>query len=100
MPKYKYYRIQGTFKLIEGKNGPTSFLLLVSKLHGEINERINSKGENRKKEYLTEKQAGYICRKVDSGNLINKSTMRQEIDQDTELDKMNDTRVMKIHIEN
>ena len=64
---------------------------LGSKLGGEVNERINSRGENREKEYLTEKQAGYIYRKVESGNLINKSMMRQEIDQDTELDKMDVT---------
>ena len=64
---------------------------LGSRLDGEVNERMNSKGENREKEYLIEKQAGYIYRKVRSGNLINKSTMRQEIDHDTELDKMDDT---------
>ena len=66
-------------------------MLLGSKLGGEVDERINSKGENREKGYLTEKQASYIYRKVESANLINKSIMRQEIDQDIELDKMDDT---------
>ena len=66
-------------------------MTLGSKLGGEVNERIKSKGENGEKEYLTEKQAGYIYRKVESENLINKRMMRQEIDQDTELDKMDDT---------
>ena len=41
--------------------------------------------------YLTTKQANYVYRKVQSGIIINKNMMRQEIDQDTELDKMNDT---------
>ena len=33
----------GNFKHIEGKNGPTAFLPLGSKLGGEVNERISSK---------------------------------------------------------
>ena len=41
--------------------------------------------------YLTARQTNYIYRKVESGNFINKSMMRQEIDQDIELDKMDDT---------
>ena len=40
---------------------------------------------------MTVKQANYIYRKVELGNLIIKSVMRQEIDQDLELDKMDDT---------
>ena len=43
------------------------------------------------KEYLTMKQADYIYRKVELGSLINKNTMKEEIDQDVELDKMDDT---------
>ena len=58
---------------------------------GEDDERIDSKGENREKGYLTVKQAKCIYRKVGSGNLIDKSMMRQEIDQDIEFNKMNDT---------
>ena len=62
-----------------------------SKLGGEINERNISKGENTDKGYLTAKQTSYIYRKVESGNVINKNMMRQDIDQDAELDKMDDT---------
>ena len=65
---------------------------LGSKLGGEGDERINSKGENIEEEYVTVKQAMYIYRKVESGNLIDKSMMRQEIDQDIELDKMDETK--------
>ena len=64
---------------------------LGSKLDGGVNRRINSKHENREKGYLTVKQANYTYRKVESGNLIDKSMMRQEIDQDIELGKMDDT---------
>ena len=43
------------------------------------------------KEYLTMKQADYTNRKAELGSLINKNTMKEEIDQDIELDKMDDT---------
>ena len=78
-------------KLMEGKNGPTTFLPVRSKLGGEVKEKKNSKGENREKGYLTAKQTNYVYRKVELGNLMNKNTMRQEIDQDIELDKMDNT---------
>ena len=50
-----------------------------------------SKGENTDKEYLTAKLENYIYRKIESGNLIDKNMMRQKIDQDIELDKMDNT---------
>ena len=65
---------------------------LGSKLGGEVHRKKFSKGENREEGYLTAKQANYIYRKVQSGNVINKNTMRQEIDQDIELEKMIDAR--------
>ena len=37
------------------------------------------------------KQEDYIYRKVELGSLSNKNTMKEEIDQDTELDKMDNT---------
>ena len=49
-----------------------------------------SKSDNVRKEYLTMKQADYIYRKVELGSLINKNTIKEEIDQDVELDKMDD----------
>ena len=61
------------------------------KLDGENIKRNISKGNNTDKGYLTVKQANYIYRKVVSGNLINKNMMRQEIDQEIELNKMDDT---------
>ena len=55
----------------------------------EIIKEIN-KSDNVGKECLTTKQADYIYRKVEIGSLINKNIMKEEIDQDVELDKMND----------
>ena len=71
---------------------------LGSKLGGEINERNISKGENTDKGYLTAKQANCVYQKVELGNLINKNTMRQEIDQDVELKKWMIQVAMKICI--
>ena len=58
------------------------------------------RGENTDRGYLTANQVNYIYRKVDLGNLINKNIMRQEIDQDIELDKSNDTSCDENHIGN
>ena len=35
--------------------------------------------------------ADYIYRKVELGSLINKNTMKEDMDQDVELDKLNHT---------
>ena len=39
---------------------------------------------------LTLRQADYTYKKVELGSLINKNTMKEEIDQDVELDRMDD----------
>ena len=59
-----------------------------SKLGGENTDRKINKGKDINKEYLTTKLTNYLYRKVELGSLINKSMMRQEVDQDIELDKM------------
>ena len=51
-----------TFKLIEGKNGPTTFLPLYTGIGGQ--SRSNKYKENK---YLTEDQARHIYKKVKSG---------------------------------
>ena len=83
--------VREKFKLIEGKNGPTAFLPLGSKLGEENSNRKINKGENTDKRYQTAIHGNYIYRKVQLGNLFNKNMMRQEIDQDIELDKMDNT---------
>ena len=63
---------------------------LGSNLGGNNERKEVNKSDSVCKKYLTIKQADYICRKVELGILINKNTMKEEIDQDTELDKMDD----------
>ena len=64
---------------------------LGSKIGENNNNKIISKCGSRKDRYLTEKQAAYIYRKEESGSIISKNTIRQEIDQDVELGKIYDT---------
>ena len=45
---------------------------LGPKLDGENTKRKIKNGKNLSKEYLTMKQANYMYRKIDLGNLINK----------------------------
>ena len=55
---------------------------------GQNTSHKNKYNENK---YLTEDQARHIYKKVESGNIINVSTLKQEIDQDQELNKLDDT---------
>ena len=58
---------------------------------GKNNKRKEvNKNDSINKNYLTSKQADYIYRKVELGSLINKNTMKEEIDPEVELDKMDD----------
>ena len=65
-----------TFKLIEGKNCPTTFLPLNANIGGQSKPNRNTEKifgqKNRLDTYKT----------VESGNTINISTKKQEIDQD------------------
>ena len=45
----------------------------------------------KEKKYLTEDQARHIYRQVELGDIINISTMKQGIDQDLELNRLDDT---------
>ena len=56
-----------------------------------MKEQVN-KNDSIDRNYLTSKQADYIYRKVELGSLINKNTMKEQIDPDIELDKMDNTR--------
>ena len=63
---------------------------LGSNLGGNNKKKEVNKNDSIDKDYLTSKQADYIYRKVELGSLINKNTMKEEIDPDVELDKMDD----------
>ena len=57
-------------------------------LGGNNKKKEVNKNDSVGKNYFTTKQADYIYRKVELGSLINKNTMKEEIDPDVELDKM------------
>ena len=61
---------------------------LSSKLGGTNKKKEINKNNSIDKNCLTSKQADYIYRKVELGSLINKNTMKEEID--VELDKIED----------
>ena len=75
-----------TFKLIKVKNDPTTFLSLYVNIGGQIRSDKHKYKENI---YLTEDQARQIYKKVESGNIIDVNTLKQEIDQ--ELNRLDDT---------
>ena len=71
--------------LQKGKNGPTTFLPLKANIGGWVKPNRNE--ETR---YLTD-QAKYTYKMVESGNVINIDTIKQEIDQEQELNRLDDT---------
>ena len=60
------------------------------KLGGNSNKVGIDRNDSLGKNCLSSKQIEYIHKKVELGNLINKSTMKEEIDPDMELDQMDD----------
>ena len=72
------------FKLVKGKDGTTSFLPIKSKTGGKV-----SYIKNKKALCLSEKQANYICKKVEKGKVINTNTMKDEIEQDIDREDYN-----------
>ena len=73
-----------SFKLIEGKNGPTTFLPLNTKIRGQT-RYIKDKTAI----CLADNQARHVYKKVKSGSIINIDTIKQELGQET--DKVDDT---------
>ena len=63
---------------------------LDSNLGGNNKRKEVNKNDSINKNYLTSKQADYIYRKVELWSLINENTIKEEIDPDVELDKMDD----------
>ena len=61
-------------------------------LNANIGGQIGpDKYESKDNKYLTEEQARHVYRKVESGNIININLLKQEIEQDQELSKLDDT---------
>ena len=71
---------------MKGRNDPTTFLPLSPKIGGQIN---NNKPKD--DQYLTEEQARHVYRKIELGGIINADTLCQEIGQERELNRIDDT---------
>ena len=67
-------------------NGPTIFLPLSSKIGGLVNKNKPSI-----EQYLTREQANFVYKKTESGEMINKVILQQELEHERQLDKIDDT---------
>ena len=76
---------------MNGRDGTTAFLPLVSKIGGQVSHDRPKVGQ-----YLTREQANYIYKKVETGEMIKIDTIQQEMEQEGQLNKME----KPIHIEN
>ena len=70
---------------MKGRNYPTTFLPLSSKVGGQV---VNNK--SKMNQYLTEQNI-YVYKKTESGGIINTNTFHHEIEQERQLDRMDDT---------
>ena len=71
---------------MNGRDGTTAFIPLDSKVDGQINHNRYSIGQ-----CLTREQASYVYKKVEMGEIINTDTMEQEMEQEEQLNKIDDT---------
>ena len=73
---------------MKGKDDPTAFLPLSQKLGGNSKKAEVNRYDSIGKSCLTSKLTKYIYKKVELGSLINKNTMKEEIDSDIKLDRI------------
>ena len=71
---------------MNGRDDTTAFLPLDSRIGGQGRSNHPAVGQ-----FLTRKQAKYIYRKIETGEIINMDTIEQEIEQERQLDKMDNT---------
>ena len=76
-------------KIVKGKDDTTSYLPIESKTGGKI-----SYIKNREAMCLSEKQANYVYKKVEEGEVINVNTLKQELEQ--HLDRKDDNPYKKV----
>ena len=72
------------FELIKGRSGSTAFLPISQNSGG------NNKNNLRHRDCLTPQLTTFTYKKVELGSLINKNTIKEEIDADAELERMHD----------
>ena len=71
---------------MNGRNGTTAFLSLDSRIGGQDRDNHPTVGQ-----FLTREQARYIYRKVETWEIINTDMIEQEIEQEKQLNKIDDT---------
>ena len=79
-------RTKRLFKLVEGKDGSTTFMPIESTTGGKVNYV-----QDKETKCLTESQANYIYKKVETGQIIKTVTIKPEIEQEalTQSDRNN-----------
>ena len=70
------------------RDGTTTLLPLDSRTGGQEQNRDSCPTVG---QYLTREQAGYIYKKVETGEIINIDMINQEIEQEKQLSKIDDT---------
>ena len=71
---------------MNGRDDTTTFLPLDSEIGGESRDSCPTIGQ-----YLTRDQAKYIYIKVENGEMINTDTIQQDIEQEKQLGRIDDT---------
>ena len=71
---------------MNGMGGTTAFLPLHSRIGGQGTKDRPSVGQ-----FITREQTKYIYRKVETGEIINTDTIEQEMEQEKQLSKIDDT---------
>ena len=75
---------------MNGRDDTTTFLPLDSRIGGQNRDSLTVG------QYLTRNQTRYICKKVETGEIINMDMIRQEIEQEKQLGRIDDTSREKI----
>ena len=70
---------------MNGKDAAAAFLPLDSRIGGQSRDSHPTVGQ-----YLTRNQARYIYKKIETGGIINVDTVKHEIEQEKQLNRMDD----------
>ena len=71
---------------MNGRDGTTTFLTLDSRIDGQDRYNHPTVGQ-----FLTKEQTRFIYKKIETGDIINTYMIEEEIEQERQLDKMDDT---------